>query len=180
MTIQKRTTKEILKQNRARTVPPLLQKTSIWLHDIRSLYNVGSAFRTADAFGIKKIHLSGYTPHPPRPEISKTALGGEEYVSWAAHGNSVDALKKRKEEGEHLVAVEQTRQSRPIHQFIPPKDTGVCLVFGSEVTGLDGDLLELSDECVEIPQFGEKHSFNVSVTIGMVLYHVYMISLSQT
>lgn len=180
MTIQKRTTKEILEQNRARSIPPLLQRTSIWLHDIRSLYNVGSAFRSADAFGIDKIHLSGYTPHPPRPEISKTALGAEEYVTWTAHEQSVQAIKECKQKGEYVVAIEQTWQSHPLDRFMPPQNNNVCLIFGSEVTGLDEELLQLSDECIEIPQFGQKHSLNVSVSIGVVLYHVYLKSLSQS
>lgn len=134
------------------------------------MHNVGSAFRTADAFGIPEIILSGYTPAPPRPEISKTALGAEEFVKWShaeqIHGK-VDELKKT---GFQIAGIEQTDTSRLLTQYQPSSHKNTCFVFGNEVTGIEEELLLLCDEVVEIPQFGKKHSFNVSVSIGIVLY----------
>lgn len=173
MNIQKRSTKEILTQNRGRGTSPLIARTSVWLHNIRSLFNVGSAFRTADAFGVEALHLSGFTPLPPRPEISKTALGAQQHVPWKAHEDAGASLDELKSKGTMIVAIEQTNRSKLLPEFLPPKNKPLCLIFGSEVSGIDNQLLPLADEWVEIPQFGEKHSFNISVSIGIVLYHIY-------
>ncbi len=174
MTVVKRTTKEILNRNLARAKPPLLDRTTLWLHDIRSMYNVGSAFRTGDAFGINQICLSGYTPQPPRPEISKTALGAEKCVTWNHYSNGAEALSNMKAQDSYLVSIEQTNHSKPLTDFHLPEQRPVILIFGNEVTGLDEDILHLANEYIEIPQFGQKHSFNVSVSIGIVLYHIFL------
>lgn len=179
MTVVKRSTKEILNRNLARQKPGLLRQTSVWLHDIRSLYNVGSAFRTSDAFGISNVQLSGYTPKPPRAEISKTALGAEKTTNWNHFTNGSEALLQYKKQGNYVVSVEQTNQSKPLTDFQPSENRPLIIVFGNEVIGLDSDILNLCDEYIEIPQFGQKHSFNVSVTIGIVLYHIYFKSLES-
>ncbi len=179
MTVVKRSTKEILNQNLAREKPELLRQTSVWLHDIRSMYNVGSAFRTSDAFGVGNVQLSGYTPKPPRAEISKTALGAEKSMNWNHFTNGPEALMKYKDDYHHLVAIEQTNESKPLTDLQPSVNRPLILVFGSEVIGLDSKILNLCDEYIEIPQFGQKHSFNVSVTIGIVLYQVYLKNLEN-
>lgn len=133
---------------------------------------MGAAFRSADAFGIGEILISGYTPTPPRPEITKTAIGAEEYVDWRhVQSDQLDAaIKNLKESDYRLVGLEQTTQSTLLPEYEVPKDRKICLVFGNEVTGLDEDLLTHIDDFVEIPQYGHKHSLNVSVTVGVSLY----------
>jgi tRNA G18 (ribose-2'-O)-methylase SpoU len=168
MSSRKRSTKEILKQNMDRSAPERMQKLIVFLHDIRSLHNVGAVFRNADAFGIKKIILSGVTPAPPRPEITKTAIGAEKHVSWQTTDEPVDALEKIKQK-HAVIGIEQTDTSTLLPDFEIP-DRPLCLVFGNEVTGIDELLLPLIDSFVEIPQYGHKHSLNVSVATGVVLY----------
>jgi len=168
MSSRKRSTKEILKQNMDRSAPERMQKLIVFLHDIRSLHNVGAVFRNADAFGIKKIILSGVTPAPPRPEITKTAIGAEKHVSWQTTDEPVDALEKIKQK-HAVIGIEQTDTSTLLPDFEIP-DRPLCLVFGNEVTGIDELLLPLIDSFMEIPQYGHKHSLNVSVATGVVLY----------
>lgn len=168
--MKKLTTKEIFERNQQRTVPEGFKNTKIWLHNIRSMHNVGSAFRTADAFGISEIILSGYTPVPPRPEISKTALGAEEFVYWSYADDIRQKIQALRKQGYQLTGMEQTTESRLITDFHPADAGEMCFLFGNEVTGLDDDLLLQCDHSVEIPQYGRKHSFNVSVSIGIVLY----------
>lgn len=166
--LKKLTTKQILKKNRNR-YSPLSEHFVLWLHNIRSLHNVGAAFRCSDAFGIKELWLSGFTPVPPRTEISKTALGAEEHVSWKKISNERKAIETLKKDGYRIIGLEQTSGSQPILDFIPDSDR-ICLIMGNEVTGIDEMLLEHLDHCVEIPQFGMKHSLNVSVAAGIALY----------
>lgn len=170
MSIEKLSTKEILDQNIARTVPAGMKHLMVMLHNVRSMHNVGAAFRSADAFGIKEIIFSGFTPVPPRPEITKTAIGAEKFVDWQAVESVNDKLAALKEEGYLVIGLEQTDRSELLPDFAPPPDKKVCLVFGNEVTGLDDEILPLIDEFVEIPQYGHKHSLNVSVTVGVTLY----------
>lgn len=166
--MKKRTTKEILEQNLQRKSP--LEKSFILcLYNIRSLHNVGAAFRCADAFGIHKLWLSGYTPTPPRPEITKTAIGAEEHVDWEQKDDIKSSLRRLKEKGYTIIGLEQTKNSQLIHDYLLP-DSPICLILGNEVTGIDRELLEFLDEAVEIPQFGMKHSLNVSVAAGIALY----------
>ncbi len=168
--MQKLSTKEILQQNQARTAPKKMQQTIVLLHDIRSMHNVGAAFRCADAFGIKKILLSGVTPAPPRPEITKTAIGAEEFVAW----EQVDDIKRKidqlHEDKYITLGLEQTENSTLLPNFEAPADKNICLVFGNEVTGIDREILPLINHFVEIPQYGHKHSLNVSVAVGVTLY----------
>lgn len=169
--IRKKTTREIYKSNLERTPPPLMSSLILWLHNVRSMHNVGSAFRTADAFGIRSLLLSGYTPHPPRPEISKTALGAEESVSWFHARDPEEYIARLHHDGYQIAGMEQTHQSRLLTGYRPAPDTPLCLLFGNEVTGIDPEWLNRCDMLLEIPQYGKKHSFNISVSIGIALYH---------
>lgn len=169
--LKKLSTKQILLRNQKRN-SPLRETFILWLHDIRSLHNVGAAFRNADAFGIRELWLSGFTPTPPRPEITKTAIGAEEHVPWEKIKNESDAIRRLKNDGYSILALEQTDQSIPIHQY-EMSDKPICLVVGNEVTGVDENLLSEIDATVEIPQFGMKHSLNVSVASGVALYAFY-------
>lgn len=163
-------TKEILQQNLDRTTPGRLAELKILLHNVRSMHNVGAAFRSADAFGIKELLVSGFTPHPPRPEISKTAIGAEKHVEWQQLDDLEADISALKEAGYLLVGLEQTTESVLLPDFEIPSGKKICLVFGNEVTGLDEEILPFIDTFVEIPQYGHKHSLNVSVTVGVALY----------
>jgi 23S rRNA (guanosine2251-2'-O)-methyltransferase len=146
----------------------------VCLHNIRSLHNVGSAFRSSDAFGVSKLLLTGYTPHPPRIEISKTALGADEWVPWEHHTDGLLALTDYKRAGWKLVSIEQTNRSVPLPQGIPdPRHEKLILIFGNEVLGLDDNVIEISDYVADIPQYGRKHSLNVSVSLGIALFAVH-------
>ncbi len=152
---------------RAEKLPVLLL-----LENIRSMHNVGSIFRTADAFLAKGIFLCGYTPRPPHRDIHKTALGATETVEWNYSESALEAVKNLKSAGYQIVGVEQVKGSIPLQRFRPPADEKLLLVFGNEVEGVSEDVLALCDFCVEIPQFGMKHSLNVSVAAGMVMWEM--------
>lgn len=166
----KLSTKEILEKNLGRTTPGGLGDLKILLHDVRSMHNVGAAFRSADAFGIGSIFISGFTPHPPRPEISKTAIGAEKHVEWQKIEDLNAEVKKLKNSGYLLIGLEQTTGSILLPDYQIPSNKKICLVFGNEVTGIDEGILPFIDDFVEIPQYGHKHSLNVSVTVGVALY----------
>lgn len=168
--MNKLTTKEILEENLSRAAPEKLKSVIVLVHNIRSMHNVGAIFRSADAFGISEVMLSGYTPTPPRPEINKTAIGAEEFVSWKYVEEGAEAVQNLKENGYYLVGLEQTTHSTPLPDFEAQAHKKMCIVVGSEVSGIDDELLPLLDECVAIPQFGHKHSLNVSVAAGVILY----------
>lgn len=170
ISMQKLTTKEILFQNKARNAPHKMRQTIVMLHNIRSMHNVGAAFRCADAFGIKKILLSGVTPVPPRPEITKTAIGAEEFVEWEQIEDFEQQANQLHEQKYTLVGLEQTKNSTILPDYNLPTEKNICLIFGNEVTGIDKDILPFIDDFVEIPQYGNKHSLNVSVTVGITLY----------
>lgn len=140
------------------------------LDDVRSMHNVGSVFRTADAFMVEKIVLCGITARPPHREISKAALGATESVEWQHYSDIMDAIAELKNEGYVIVSAEQAEESIELAGFIPQKDKKHAIVFGNEVNGVAQAVIDNSDFCVEIPQFGTKHSFNISVTAGIVLY----------
>lgn len=169
--MKKLSTKQILQNNQQRK-SPLREHFILWLHDIRSLHNVGAAFRNADAFGIKELWLSGFTPTPPRPEITKTAIGAEEYVEWKNVEDEIEQVRQLKKDGYKILALEQTTKSIPINDY-EISGAPVCLILGNEVTGVDEHLLPEIDTAVEIPQFGMKHSLNVSVASGVALYAFY-------
>ncbi|MBX9852774.1 MAG: RNA methyltransferase [Cytophagaceae bacterium] len=140
------------------------------LDNVRSLHNVGSAFRTADAFLVKKIFLCGITGSPPNREIHKTALGAEESVDWEHHPNSIELIQILKSEGYKIVCIEQTDKSISLKNFTPREKDKYCFVFGNEVFGVDQQLIDVADFTIEIPQYGTKHSLNVSVSIGIVIW----------
>ena len=142
----------------------------ILLDDVRSLNNVGSAFRTADAFLIEKIILCGITGTPPNREINKTALGATDSVDWEYFKDATDAIEALKTEGYKIIALEQTEKAIMLQNFTFNSQEKYCLIFGNEAFGVNDKLIELSDYALEIPQFGTKHSLNVSVTIGIVAW----------
>lgn len=144
----------------------------VLLDNVRSLNNVGSAFRTSDAFRIDQIILTGITGQPPHREIQKTALGATDNVDWCYEKTTVDAIKRLKAEGWTIVSIEQVDQSVSLDTFSPDPDHKYCFVFGNEVFGVDDEAVTASDICIEIPQFGTKHSLNISVSIGIVLWDV--------
>jgi len=148
------------------------EKTAITLvlDNVRSMHNVGSAFRTADGFAIEKIFLCGITATPPHREIEKTALGATQTIPWEHVEETTEAIKTLKELGYTIIAIEQAENSVLLQNFIPAKNAKYALIFGNEVNGVDEEVMTLVDYCIEIPQFGTKHSFNVSVTIGIVTW----------
>jgi len=148
----------------------------IILDNIRSLNNIGSVFRTADAFRIEKICLCGITGRPPHREIHKTALGATESVEWEYFENPIDAVFEIKNDGYRMIAVEQMESSMQLHQFQPNKNEKIALIFGNEINGVSDEIIPTVDECIEIPQFGTKHSFNIAVSAGIVLWHIFFTS----
>ncbi len=170
MSARKMSTKEILDRNLSRKSPGQISRVKMVLHDVRSMHNVGAAFRSADAFGIGEIVISGFTPAPPRPEISKTAIGAEKHVAWRQTEDISGELNSMKEAGYYVLGLEQTTDSTLLPDFMLPESRDICLLLGNEVTGVDESLLDLVDEFIEIPQYGHKHSLNVSVAAGISLY----------
>ncbi len=134
------------------------------------MHNVGSIFRSADAFGVAEILLSGYSPTPPRTEINKTAIGAEGFVPWRQIEDGTEAINLLKEDDYYIIGLEQTTESTALPDFDAKLHDKICIVLGNEVTGIDEELLPLIDEFVAIPQFGHKHSLNVSVAAGVILY----------
>jgi len=145
------------------------------LYNIRSMWNVGSMFRTADAAGIEKIILCGYTATPPRKEIAKTALGAEDTVPWEYYADPVDAITILRECGVKIFALEITTGSVP-YTAVKPADFPLCLVVGNEVDGIEARVLDCCDDVLEIPQYGIKHSLNVAVAAGVALFEMVRIS----
>lgn len=142
----------------------------LMLDNVRSLHNVGSAFRTADCFRIGRIYLTGITGTPPHREIHKTALGATDSVEWIYHEDPVLAVRAMKEEGVRMIAIEQTNQSIPLEEFAINPAEKYGLVFGNEISGVSEPVLELMDAAIEVPQEGTKHSLNISVCVGIVLW----------
>ena len=145
----------------------------IVLDNIRSLHNVGSAFRTADAFRIETIYLTGITGTPPHREIQKTALGATESIAWKYYESSHSAVKQLKSEGYKIVVVEQTTSSTSLQDFAPTHTQKYALVFGNEVNGVSDDVIGEADLALEIPQHGTKHSLNISVCLGIVVWEMF-------
>ena len=143
------------------------------LDNIRSLNNIGSVFRTSDAFLIEKIYLCGITAKPPHKDIHKTALGATESVSWTYVENTIDCITNLKGEGYKCVAIEQTKNSVMLDKFKQTKATKIAVVFGNEVKGVQQAVIDQCNACIEIPQLGTKHSLNVSVSAGIVLWNLY-------
>jgi len=145
----------------------------ILLDNIRSLHNVGSAFRTADAFLIEKIFLTGITGIPPHREIEKTALGATSSVEWEYAEKPEIVAAKLKQRGYTIVSVEQTTKSIPLQKFNPAQKEKLCLVFGNEINGVSEEVIVQTDVALEIPQSGTKHSLNISVCLGIVVWEVF-------
>ena len=142
------------------------------LDNIRSMHNVGSVFRTADAFLVRGIYLCGYTPQPPHRDIHKTALGATETVEWKYFSTAEEAVLSLKASGMPVYAVEQTSASVPLQEFVSLHGGPVAVVFGNEVSGVSAGALELCDGAIEIPQWGMKHSLNISIAAGIVLWEL--------
>ncbi len=145
-------------------------KAVIILDSVRSLNNVGSAFRTSDAFAAEHLYLAGITGTPPHREIEKSALGATESVAWSHHADIVELLKDLKSQEYVLVAVEQVKGGQSLEAFHPPAHSKVAFIFGNEVFGVSDEAIALCDIGLEVPQFGTKHSLNISVCIGVVLW----------
>jgi 23S rRNA (guanosine2251-2'-O)-methyltransferase len=144
------------------------------LDNVRSAYNIGSVFRTADAFAVQAIHLCGITAVPPNKDIFKTALGATESVEWRHFEKTTDSILELKKNNHKIFAIEQVQDSNSLNSFSPEKAQSYAFVFGHEVNGVSDDVLKLMDGALEIPQFGTKHSFNITVTVGIVLWDYYM------
>lgn len=142
------------------------------LDNIRSMHNVGSVFRTADGFLIEAIFLCGYTPQPPHRDINKTALGATETVDWICFATTTEAVLQLKEKGYKIFAVEQTEGSVSLQKFTRNAEEKIAVVFGNEVEGVQDEVLKLVDGSIEIPQLGMKHSLNISVAAGIVLWEI--------
>ena len=148
------------------------KKTSaiVILDNLRSIHNVGSIFRTSDSFLIEKIIISGYTATPENSRMEKTALGSSDSVDWEYSDDIIETIKKLKKKDIKIISIEQADESLKIEKFNPIKGTKYAFIFGNEVDGVSDDIINVSDEVVEIPQVGTKHSLNVSVAAGIVLW----------
>lgn len=142
------------------------------LDNVRSQNNVGSVFRTADAFLVEAIFLCGITGKPPSREIQKTALGATESVNWKYYEKTTEAVDSLKDKGYIIIAIEQAEGSVELQDAVLGKDGKYALIFGNEVNGVNQAVLDICDECIEIPQFGMKHSFNIAVSAGIVLWEL--------
>lgn len=140
------------------------------LDDIRSMYNVGSVFRTADAFRIEKIYLCGITAQPPHPEIHKTALGAEDSVDWEHSDDIHSVVRQLQDENYTVLAIEQVEGSTMLQTFVPEPDKKYAIIMGNEVKGVKQTVIDMCNGSIEIPQFGIKHSLNVSTTAGIVMW----------
>lgn len=150
------------------------------LDDVRSLHNVGSVFRSADAFRVEAVYLCGITATPPHPEIHKTALGGEDSVAWRYFPTATEAIESLHNDGFFVYSIEQVEGSTKLQNLQLDTDRRYAVVLGNEVKGVHQEVVDMSDGCLEIPQFGTKHSLNVSVTAGMVIWEVAKKFLSKT
>jgi 23S rRNA (guanosine2251-2'-O)-methyltransferase len=143
---------------------------TVILDSVRSMHNVGSIFRTSDGFAVERIFLCGITARPPHREIEKTALGATQSIDWTYFENVTDAIAMLKKENYQVIAIEQASNSQMLNTFVPEADQKFALVFGNEVNGVSDEAMKLIDNCIEIPQFGTKHSFNIVVSAGIVLW----------
>ncbi len=146
---------------------------TVVLDDVRSEMNVGSIFRTADAFVVERVCLCGITSVPPRPEIHKTALGAEDSVTWTHHATALDAVRELHEQGYIVCAVEQVHGSVDLTTFVPQRGARYAVVLGNEVRGVAQDVVDACDCCLELPQRGTKHSLNVANTAAIVMWHFF-------
>ena len=155
-------------------IPPNLLEVHVLLDNIRSLYNVGSIFRTAEALGVAKLHLCGMTATPENPRLAKTALGAEALVAWEQHNNGLWAARSLREQGFELWAIEGGERSESLFEMsIPSGARKIALVIGNELAGVDPDILAISDRILYIPMLGEKESLNLTVAFGIAAYFVH-------
>jgi len=140
------------------------------LDNVRSMHNIGSIFRTSDGFAIEKIYLCGITAQPPHREIEKTALGATQSIEWAYSADVCDSINELKSDGYTIIAIEQAENSTMLNNYDPDNSMKYALIFGNEVNGVSDQAMNLIDTCLEIPQFGTKHSFNIVVSVGIVLW----------
>ena len=145
----------------------------IVLDNIRSLNNIGSVFRSCDAFLVEKIYLCGITAQPPHNDIRKTALGSTESVDWEYHENTLEVIEKLKSQNVSICSIEQAENATTLHNFEPRSKTRYAFVFGNEVKGVSQDVVNASDTVIEIPQYGTKHSLNISVSAGVVIWDIF-------
>ena len=143
---------------------------TVVLDNVRSMHNIGSIFRTSDGFAVEQICLCGITAKPPHREIEKTALGATASVNWTYHENVIEALTQLRADGYQIIAIEQAEHSVMLNEFTPDKNAKYALIFGNEVNGVSDEAMQIIDTCIEIPQFGTKHSFNIVVSAGIVLW----------
>jgi len=143
------------------------------LDNIRSLNNIGSVFRTSDAFLIEKIYLCGITAQPPHKDIHKTALGSTDTVEWEYYEDTLALVEKLKKENIKIASIEQAKNSNELQGFKPDKNKKLAVIFGNEVKGVQQEVVSASDYCIEIPQYGTKHSLNISVSCGVVLWDLF-------
>ena len=143
---------------------------AVVLDSVRSMNNIGSVFRTSDGFAVEQIILCGITAQPPHREIEKTALGATQSVNWTYFSGIKEALQKLRGEGYQIIAVEQAENSTRLNQYQPENNQKYALIFGNEINGVSEEAMQMIDNCIEIPQFGTKHSFNIVVSVGMVLW----------
>ncbi len=143
---------------------------TVVLDSVRSMHNVGSIFRTSDGFAVEQLILCGITAQPPHREIEKTALGATQSISWTYFSTIKEALQQLRDNGYQIIAVEQAENSISLNHFQPKTNEKYALIFGNEVNGVSDEAMEMIDACIEIPQFGTKHSFNIVVSAGIVLW----------
>lgn len=143
------------------------------LDNVRSMHNIGSVFRTADAFAVEKICLCGISATPPHREIEKTALGATQSIAWEYYEQTIEAIEQLRTNGYQVIAIEQAENSTLLNEFKPAAGKKYALVFGNEVNGVSDEVMRHVDGCIEIPQFGTKHSFNIVVSAGIVLWDLF-------
>lgn len=143
---------------------------AVVLDNVRSMHNVGSIFRTSDGFAVEQVVLCGITGQPPHREIEKTALGATQSVNWVYQKDVLEAIAELRSRGYKIVAIEQAERSVMLNKFKPSSNEKYALIFGNEVNGVSEEVMKVIDTCIEIPQFGTKHSFNVVVSAGIVLW----------
>ncbi len=143
------------------------------LDNIRSMHNIGSVFRTADCFALEEICLCGITAQPPHREIEKTALGATQSINWRYFSNTIDAITELRSKNYLIIAVEQAENSIMLNDFSINNEAKYALIFGNEVNGVSEDVMQNLDACIEIPQFGTKHSFNIVISAGIVLWDLF-------
>ncbi len=147
---------------------------AVVLDNVRSMHNVGSIFRTSDGFAVEQICLCGITGQPPHREIEKTALGATQSIEWSYYADVLTAVEKLRAEGYQIIAIEQAENSTMLDAFNPDPAQKYALIFGNEVNGVTDEVMYKTDTCIEIPQFGTKHSFNIVVSAGIVLWDFYV------